>query len=294
MVYLPASPTPLWRQKFQCPSIWLSIINLVYKTVYENEPKLLIQIWWDLVWIPPGNKNPHVCLMKLDVGVTWEDLMNWSDFDLCDLNFKFTGGQRVTNQNHSCLHNAGQNVMKHYGILYWLSLCELIRHIHWKGICWNSWCTLQWIFYQPMPDEYVHIHVSTLNKHLLRQCPMPSAGFCLRKQENHWSMMVHQSVVRLTEVWSKFKYRSNRSECGENEHKPIHKSDATIWWKITAAWWYANGMSDSLWGVHSCNMKAIPWVVVELININQLTNQKPSYGRKSEAMTKCWSVVRHT
>ncbi len=43
--------------------------------------------------------------------------------------------------------------------------------------------------------------------------------------ENHWSMTVHQSVVRLTEVSSQFQYaRSTMSGSRDNEHKPTDQS----------------------------------------------------------------------
>ena len=65
---------------------------------------------------------------------TWEDPINRFDFGLCYLIFKVTKGQNIpTNQNHSCLHNTAQpsdqNIMKHYGIMHWMS-DEMFRSIH--------------------------------------------------------------------------------------------------------------------------------------------------------------------
>ena len=114
--------------------------------------------------------------------------------------------------------------------LYIVCVCdEFTTNSHWK---WNNWCTLQWIFHQPawwMITSCIYIDAMS---HIV--------GFCLRLRqgaENHWSMVVCELAVTLTEVRSQFKYRSNISGCGDNEHEPIEQSDTGIWWKITGVQW---------------------------------------------------------
>ena len=51
--------------------------------------------------------------------------------------------------------------------------------------------------------------------------------------------------------------------------------------KITEVWQYANQLWDSLRWVHSLNMDAIRWVVVEIMSMNQSTNQRPAFGKNS-------------
>ncbi len=34
--------------------------------------------------------------------------MTWLDFEPCDIILKITRGQKVTNQNHSCVHNTAK------------------------------------------------------------------------------------------------------------------------------------------------------------------------------------------
>ena len=93
--------------------------------------------------------------------------------------------------------------------------------------------------------------------------------------------MVRESVVRLTAMSSHFHYGSNgMSGCGDDEHNLTIEWQGGIWQEITGTWQYAKQLSASLDRVHSFNVE-IQWVVVEMMSVKQLTNQKLAFGRKS-------------
>ena len=80
-------------------------------------------------------------LMKLGGNTSWKCVSNWLDFEPCDQNFKITRGQKVTNQNLSCIHATAQTsfpiLMKLNGMMHWWSLmpwldfgvCDLISKV---------------------------------------------------------------------------------------------------------------------------------------------------------------------
>ena len=65
-------------------------------------------------------------------------------------------------------------------------------------------------------------------------------------------------------------YVNSQFQCGsnamsgwrDNGQKPIDQSEASIWQKITAAWWYTNYVWGSLRWPHSFNMEAMQWVEI--------------------------------
>ena len=124
-----------------------------------------------------------------------------------------------------------------------------------------------------------------INKHLVRQCPTPSAGFCLRKQK------ITGAGWYTNQLWHspRWRHSSNIQAIGvivgimivnqsTSQMPPLGGRS------LECVECYANGLSDSLRGVHSCSMKAIQWVVVEIMSINHSTNQRPAYG---------WTSVDH-
>ena len=104
--------------------------------------------------------------------------------------------------------------------------------------------------------------------------------------ENCWSMTVLWVSLRVTEVTSQFQYRGNAlSDCDDNGRKPIDKSEAIIWWKISGEWWYANQSCRTWWRVNCSNMEAIWCMVADIMVRNEVWQMNACIN---------WCTVRRT
>ncbi len=99
-------------------------------------------------------KNQYILLWNVGWGVLLCSVVH-----LCFMGPKFQGHHRSKGngpKSFLCTQSGPNCWPEFYETLgdCALVVCDqLIRNIHWKCTCWNSSCTLQWIFHQLIPDE---------------------------------------------------------------------------------------------------------------------------------------------
>ncbi len=128
-------PLPQMGETYSFRAVCLSVCLFVRPSICPSSCLSICHEYCVLNWA----KTTGPILMKRE-DTCWTFLRVCLDFEKCDLIHRVTRGQKVTNQNHSCLHDTAQTSFPDFdetsGDYAWLVSDELIRF-------WGMWPNIQ-------------------------------------------------------------------------------------------------------------------------------------------------------